>query len=189
MDFKAYQSRLSALSARFNLMVFLVFGLLISNGLLVLLLMYTTLNQRIEITPFFSNNGYIKSASQVDAHYVSQMSENFIYSRLNVTPETVDSNHKHLLTFVDSRSYAGMLARLKKEAGTIRTKKLSSSFDITSIRISPDILQADISGVLRRYVGLSALPEIRQNYHITYRYRFGRLSLLSFTQIKELPHA
>ncbi|MDF1931729.1 TraE/TraK family type IV conjugative transfer system protein [Legionella pneumophila] len=34
MDFKSYQSRLSQLSARFNLMVVLVFGLLISNVLL-----------------------------------------------------------------------------------------------------------------------------------------------------------
>ena len=97
MDFKTYQDRLSQLSSRFNLMVSLVFILLISNLILASLVYHTTLNQRIEITPFFKNESYVKNLKNVDAHYLTLMAENFIYLRLNVSPQTISFNHKQLL--------------------------------------------------------------------------------------------
>ena len=189
MDFKAYQNRLSQLSARFNLMVALVFGLLITNGVLGGLVWYTSTNQRIEITPFFSSSGYSKSPTGVDAHYLSQMSENFVSSRLNVTPETVSANHERLLAFVDSSHYAEMKKHLANEARVIRAKKISSVFAITDIHLSPDALQASVTGVLTRYVGIRPLKEERLTYTLAYRYHLGRLSILSFIHSKETPHA
>lgn len=189
MSFKHYQSRLSQLSARFNLMVSLVFGLLIANVILSVVVWQVWKHHTIEITPFSQTSSYLKSSSSVDGYYLSLMSENFIYSRLNVTPETIDENHKRLLKFADSQSYPQMLALLNKEAQLIKEKKISSNFEITQIKTNPDALTANVSGVLKRYVGLRALKDIRTTYELTFSYHQGHLSILSFNQLKETPNA
>lgn len=189
MDFKSYQNRLSQLSARFNLMVFLVFGLLVSNILLSGFIWQIWRHHTIEITPFSGSPGYMKSDTQVDSHYLSLMSENFIYSRLNVTPETVEANHKRLLMFADSKSYPELLRTFENEARVIIAKKISSSFDITEIRASPKEMTAEVSGVLKRYVGLRALKEERLTYVLSFRYSGSRLSILKFVHMKENAHA
>ena len=93
MDFKIYQHRLTALSGRFNLMVTLVIGLLVTNILMGSLAYYAHFHQRIEVTPFFGQPRYANSENSVDSQYLELMSENFIYLRLNTTPETVKLNH------------------------------------------------------------------------------------------------
>lgn len=191
MDFTTYQSRFSKLSARFNLMVLLVVGLLIANILLSSLMLQVWQHHTVEVTPFFGGASYLKSATQVDSHYLSLMSENFIYSRLNVTPATVATNHQRLLKFADSNSYPTMLKLLEQEALVIRAKKMSSVFDITQIRVNPQTLTAEVTGMLQRYVGLRALKAERLTYVLHFRYAQGRLSILSFTHnhLKENPHA
>lgn len=188
MDFKAYQNRLSQLSARFNLMVMLVFGLLITNLVLGGLVWYATVNQRIEITPFFSGSSYQASRSGVDAEYLSQMSENFVNARLNVTPETVTSNHQRVLAFVESGAYPLMKKTLDGEARVIAQQKISSVFAIKGVTPNPAELSVKVSGVLRRFVGIRALKEERLTYTLNYRQHLGRLSLIRFTYTQEKSH-
>ncbi|STX55696.1 Type IV conjugative transfer system protein TraE [Legionella beliardensis] len=189
MDFKQHQSRLSHLSARFNLMVVLVFGLLVSNVLLSCFLYHTWAHHTVEITPFSGNPGYFKSASHVDSHYLSLMAENFINERLNVTPETVDANHKRLLSFVNYQRYPSLLKLLTQEAQVIKAKKMSSTFVITHIKSNSHQLTAVVSGVLKRYVGLQALSEERKAYRLAFQYKNNRLSILTFSTCKEREHA
>ncbi|WP_238585566.1 type IV conjugative transfer system protein TraE [Legionella quateirensis] len=189
MDFKAYQSHLSKISARFNLMVFLVFGLLTANILLSVLVFQVWKHHTVEITPYFGDSGYLKSANHVDSNYLSLMSENFIYSRLNVTPETVEANHQRLLKFADSQIYPEMLRLLDSEEKVITSKKMSSVFEIIQIRTNPKDLTAEVTGVLKRYVGLRALKEDRLTYALRFNYNQGRLSILAFTHIKEKANA
>lgn len=189
MNFNAQQHRFSQLSARFNLMVALVFGLLITNILMGGLAFYTHVHQRVEITPFFGGPGYVKSDALVDAHYLSLMSENFIYSRLNVTPETVRANHKRLLAFVDSAHFAAFSAQLEKEAKVIMANKISSHFEISSIRADTNTKRCTITGTLKRAVGLRDLRDEHLTYTLQYRYRFGRLTVTQFTHVQEETNA
>lgn len=193
MEFRTYQNRLSQLSARFNLMVCLVFGLLIANVLLTILASYTTYSQKIEVTPFFGGESYRKSATSLDIHYLELMSENFIYSRLNVTPETVASSYKRLSTYIDAGSFAEMMKRLNLEASMIKAKKISSTFSITHIKVDINRITADVTGVLQRHVGLREIEPESITYHLAYQYHQGRLTLLKFTKLnpslKEKSHA
>ncbi|STX81717.1 Type IV conjugative transfer system protein TraE [Legionella busanensis] len=185
MNFNQYQSHLSQLSARFNLMVALVFGLLVSNVLLSSFLFKVWRHHTIEVTPFSGNPGYFKSAAQVDAHYLSLMAENFINERLNVTPETVDAKHLRLLSFVNHEHYAPMLGLLTNEAKVIKAKKMSSTFDITHIKSNPVELTAVVSGRLKRYVGLQPLNEEQKTYVLQFKYNDSRLSIIQFSLLKE----
>lgn len=189
MDFSVHQHKLAQLAARFNLMVALVFGLLLTNVLMGSLAWYMGVHQRIEVTPFTGEASYIKSDSTVDAHYLTLMSENFIYSRLNVTPETVSSNHKRLLSYVDAAHYSTFSALLNKEAMLIQDKKIASYIDITSMVADSRTLSCVITGSVKRFVGNRALPEERLTYTLRYRYANGRLSITQFTHTKEKDHA
>lgn len=188
MQFKLYQNRLSQLSARFNLMVALVFGLLLANVLLSSLAWYGFRHHTVEITPFFGESRYVKSEQRIDSDYLRLMSENFIYSRLNVTPETVNINHERLLKFVDSQHYADILKRLTAEAKIIQQQKIASEFVITApMEVNLSALEVKISGLLKRSVGLRTLKIEQLTYRLTFCYHQGRLSILTFT--KEKPHA
>ncbi|QLZ68938.1 hypothetical protein FOLKNPGA_01718 [Legionella sp. PC1000] len=189
MDFKMYQSRLSLLSARFNLMVCLVFGLLISNIGLSCFVYSAFKHHTVEITPFSGSPGYLKSASFVDSHYLSLMTENFINERLNVSPETIDANHKRLLSYVSHQQYPYFLKLLAQEARVIKNKKMSSAFDITEIIVNPNELYAVVSGTLKRYVGIKAISDIQTTYKLVFQYVNGRLSIIQFAPKKESDHA
>lgn len=189
MNFNVYQNRLSTFSARVNLMACMVFGLLIANILLSSLAWYTNIHQRVLITPFSSNTGFANSDVTVDPKYLSMMSENFIYSRLNVTPETITSAHKRLLMFLDGSRYSSLEPTLAKEANTVQKHRISSDFIITNLALNLNDLKATVTGVLHRAVGGRELKPSYMTYELRYRYRFGRLSILSFTKIKEQDHA
>lgn len=189
MDFKNTEHRLNQMAARSNLMVALVFGLLLTNIIMASLAWYTSVHQKIEITPFFGAPSYIKSETSVDAHYLSLMGENIIYSRLNVTPETVTANHKRLLSFIDASSYALISAQLEREAKLIQDKKISSHFEISDIRSDARHLQTTITGTIKRFVGMRELAPKRRTYAIDYHYGHGRLTLTRFTHTEERTHA
>ncbi|CDZ79400.1 conjugal transfer pilus assembly protein TraE [Legionella massiliensis] len=189
MDFKPYQSRLSQLSARFNLMVALVFGLLLSNILLACFVFKAWNHHSIEVTPFSGAPAYLKSASEVDGHYLSLMAENFVNERLNVTPETVTANHQRLLAYVSHQSYPQLLRRLTNEAKIIKAKKMSSIFYVDTNKANPHKLTVVVSGTLKRFVGLHALNDERKTYVLQFHYNDSRLSIVKFSQLLEKDHA
>ena len=186
MEFKLYQHRLSQLAARFNLMVALVLMLLVSNLLLAALSLFLGFHQRVEVTPFFAGARYTNTESVVDEGYLVLMSENFIYTRLNVTPETVKLNHQRLLSFVDSHQYAVFQGNLNNEANLIMEEKISSYFEITSLRCDAKTLYCKVSGQLKRAVGLRELPAENLQYGLQFRYHFGKFSIVKF--LKEEIH-
>lgn len=186
MEFKVYQHRLSALSARFNLMVMLVVLLLSSNLMLAGLGLYLGLHQRVEITPFFGSPRYSKTLSSVDSTYLKLMTENFIYARLNVTPETVLLNHERLLAFIDSHQYPVFQGKLNSEANLIMEEKLSSHFDIATLTCNSNTLACEVVGQLKRAVGQRALAPESLRYVLQFKYAFGQLKIVKF--LKEEIH-
>ncbi|MCH9756328.1 MAG: type IV conjugative transfer system protein TraE [Gammaproteobacteria bacterium] len=182
MDFTVQQQRLAQLMDRVNLTGIFVLGLFMSNFLIGGLAWYLTYHQKIEITPFSGAEGYHKSDASIDNHYLSMMTENFIYSRLNVTPETVRASHKRLLSFVDITYYPKFLDILNKEARVVTHKKTASYFEIKNIQLDEKNLRATVTGKLKRAIGSRAFHEERATYHLQYAYHLGRLSVTQFTR-------
>ena len=185
MEHKLRESKLSALSSRLNLMVLLVLGLLISNIILAYTSMYSMRHQKREVVPFGGNQGYIISETSVDVHYLNMMTENFIYARLNVTPRNVINNHNKLLTYTDSSNYAAIKKQLHKEAELIKSKKITSQFDINDVKSDNQRLVSEVTGKLKTYVGYRALKSQEKKYQINYQYRLGKLAITGFTELKE----
>lgn len=184
MDYQLKESRLSQLSARLNLMVVLVMGLMISNIILAYLSLYSSTHQKREVVPFGANSGYVISETNVDSHYLNLMTENFIYSRLNVTPMNVTQNYGKLMEYVDSSLYPRFKKKLLKEEELIKSKKIASHFDIFDRNSDSQNLVSIVKGHLTRYVGYRALKTEEKTYRIQYRYQLGKLSIVSFVEEK-----
>ncbi len=186
MDFVTQQQQhLGQLASRFNLVIVLVVGLLLSNVLSGSLAWYTALHQKIEVTPFNGASGYHNSVLSLDPQYLTMMTENLIYARLNVTPETVRINHKHLLSFADEKYYPKLLDALNKEARAVSTKKSSSYFEIKEIKPESKQMSYTVVGKLKRATGARGFHEEPASYHLTYRNYLGRLVLSEFTRLDE----
>ncbi|MDF1756932.1 MAG: type IV conjugative transfer system protein TraE [Legionellaceae bacterium] len=189
MNFNIQKHKLAKLVERFNLMVALVFSLLITNILMAGLAFYMGMHKQIEITPFFTNLSYSKSDIAVDNKYLTMMSENFLYLRLNISPETVSSHHKRLLDFVGNAQFADFSRQLEGEAKLIKTGQISSNFEISEIHPDSNSLTCLIRGVLKRSVGFRELKAEHITYKLQYKYRFGRLAIKKFMSIKENENA
>lgn len=168
-----------------NLWVVICASLICSNVILALLCWYAIAHQKIEVTPFFGSQGYMKSDAGVDVHYLDQMSENFIFTRLNVTPSNIKANHAKILNYIDSRYYHALTSTLLREQKQVVDKHISSYIDIESINSSPSELKTRIKGNLRRFVGIRELPTKSASYELKYAYHLGRLSIISFEKIAE----
>lgn len=168
-----------------NLWVVMSASLMLSNVILAMISWYAIAHQKIEVTPFFGNQGYMKSDTGVDVHYLNQMSENFILTRLNVTPSNIKANHARLLNYIDSRYYHALTEILLREQKQVIHQKISSYFDIESINSSPSELKTTLKGHLRRFVGMRELPAKSATYELKYTYHLGRLSIISFEKTVE----
>ena len=89
-----------------------------------------------------------------------------------------------LLGYVDSSIYPEFNKTLFQEEEVIKNKKIASSFDIINVQSDPEQLISLVQGNLKRYVGYRALKEEEKNYRIQYRYRQGKLSIVSFAEVK-----
>ena len=158
-----------------NLWVVISASLMLSNVILALICWYAIAHQKIEVTPFFGNQGYMKSDTAVDTHYLDQMSENFILTRLNVTPSNIKANHARLLNYIDSRYYHALTEILLREQKQVTNQKISS----------PSELKTILKGHLRRFVGMRELPAKSATYELKYTYHLGRLSIISFEKTVE----
>ena len=177
------QNPSNQMKKRLNLWMVVALGLLISNVLLAYLCWYSLYHQKVEVTPFFGNQGYTKSDSSVDVHYLNQLSENFINARLNVSPNNIKTNHQRLLSYVDSRLYHDFSLGLLREQKHIIDKKISSYFDIETLQSNPEKLTTDVTGTLRRFVGLRELAPEKLHYQLRYRYQLGRITIMGFEKV------
>lgn len=178
----------AVLKKRLNFWVVIACMMILSNLMLASLSWYALMHQKVEVTPFFGNQGYYRDGSEVDVHYLNQLSENFILSRFNVSPNTVKSNHERLLYYVSSDAYHDLSQTLLKEQAQVMKNKISSYFDIESVKSDPELLITLISGSLKRYVGNRALPEKKVTYRIKYQYHLGRPAIIAFEKVEDVNH-
>lgn len=182
------ESQTLSLKKKLNFYLFSSITLLASNVLLAGLCWYTLVHQKIEVTPFFGGEGYVKSDTSVDGRYLTQVTENFINARLNVTPHNIKANHKRLLNYVDSSVYHNVSTQLLNEQKKVTKQHISSYFDIESITPNTSKLNVEVIGTLRRFVGQRALHSEKRLYLLTYKYHLGRLSIQNFECKKVFSH-
>ena len=157
MDFKTYQSQLSQLSARFNLMVCLVFGLLVSNVVLSCFVYKAWNHHTVEITPFSGTPSYLKSASIVDSHYLSLMTENFIKNDL---PLILDVNNELIRDWREKLKNKSDGLKILLFRGKVQELKKFDDSGLFDLIVSGSTNDDELNQVLKISTGSSDIPMI-----------------------------
>lgn len=141
--------------------------------------------QRTVVTPMTYSAPFTVSGTQADTAYFRMMTLSFLALRLNVSPETVDSNHAFLLSFVGPESREKFRTVLHDEAAQIKGSDVSSTFYTTDVRVYPVDGRVDVRGVLKMWIG-SAKPTTEiKNYRLRLRYDGGFTRIDRFYEVTD----
>jgi len=167
-----------------SLFILLVLSV-IANALLSTLVYYQRNETQTRIIPMVNSDNaqYTLSNKGYDSRYLRDMGMSFINLRLNVTPETVASNHKLLLSFVAKESRPKMVDTLTKEANLIVNDDLTSAFYFEGINVYPAADIFEVTGVLKTWSGKYALDPQPKKYQLKVNYANGTFEIEKFIEV------
>lgn len=185
MKISLMRSAFDKLYERFNLLVFLCFSLICSNGLLAYLVFHFSYYARTIIVPPVINEPITLDYKSVNISYLRQMSLFFINMRLTFTPKNIKNQHQFLLTMIDPSFYSYFYSSLSSEEDYVEKQKVSSVFYPQDFKVDVDQLVVLISGELQRFVAERAIKWVNKTYKISYKYNNGKLFVNEFLDIQE----
>ena len=183
MDFRLFRQDLKTAQNMQGILVMICVSLLIANILLIVFAMEQSKKVWTLVVPTVITAPFKVSQLHVDSQYLRQMSLVFLDERLNVSPETVSANHELLLSSIAPAHRAAIDEGLKAEATAIQSGKISSTFFLTSLKISKDTLSVIASGNLSTWVGERFISTEQRSYVIAYAYQGGRLVIQDFSEV------
>ncbi|CAM4391425.1 MAG: hypothetical protein LEGION0398_MBIBDBAK_00178 [Legionellaceae bacterium] len=184
MKWALYQSKLSRLLKQRHILVQLLFAEMGLIGLLIMMLFYAFMHERIVITPPLIEKRFWVNQHSVSVEYLSEMSAFFASLRFNLTPANVANQRDTLLRYTDSRYYNTLKTGLVAEADNILKEHITLAFYPVDIAVNTTSLIAKVTGDMTTQVGNVLLPVKRETYLIRYTYHDGRLLVASFTKVK-----
>lgn len=140
--------------------------------------------QKTIVTPMLFNTPFSTSELAADPNYYRMMLYSFLSLRLNVTPETVDGQHKELLNFVSPNARPDLERAMSVETGIIKKSNITSVFFIDHYSISPDG-EAVVKGKLCTTSGNNPLPDMEKQYRLKMMYLNGVTGLVEFSEVIE----
>lgn len=141
--------------------------------------------QRITTVPMVFDKAFTTTLNSADGNYMNMAALSFITLRLNVTPETVDGQHKQLLYYVPSEHRSALKNALSVESDYIKKNGVSTVFYSDSITIEPTSGALIFKGTLKSSTSTGQLPDVPKAYRLDIRYHNGKPDLEEFT---ELPY-
>lgn len=139
--------------------------------------------QRTVVTPMTYNAPFVVSGTNAETGYFRMMTLSFLALRLNVSPETVDSNHAFLLSFVEPEAREEFNKVLQEEAARIKASDVNSTFYTTEIKVYPVDGRIDVRGVLKMWIGNSKPSTEIKNYRLRLTYTGGFTRIGRFSEV------
>ncbi|MDX7664734.1 type IV conjugative transfer system protein TraE [Enterobacter asburiae] len=140
--------------------------------------------QRTVVTPMTYSAPFVVSETKADTEFYRMMTLSFLALRLNVSPETVDSNHAFLLSFVEPDVRGEFNPVLQEEAAQIKANDVSSTFYTTEINVYPVDGRIDVRGVLKMWIGNSKPSTEIKTYRLRLKYAGGFTRIGRFYEVK-----
>lgn len=139
--------------------------------------------QRTVVTPMTYNAPFAVSETKADTEFFRMMTLSFLALRLNVSPETVDSNHAFLMSFVEPEVREEFKKVLQEEAAQIKASDVNSTFYTTEINVYPVGGRVDVRGVLKMWIGNSKPSTELKNYRLRLKYAGGFTRIGRFYEV------
>ena len=139
--------------------------------------------QRTVVTPMTYNAPFAVSETKSDTENYRMMTLSFLALRLNVSPETVDSNHAFLLSFVEPEAREEFKPVLEEEAAQIKASEVNSVFYASEINVYPVDGRIDVRGVLKMWIGNSKPSTEIKTYRLRLKYIGGFTRIGRFYEV------
>lgn len=185
MEYKTAESSITQLARYVSYLSLLVIFLIVCNFSLGFLLWHQSGQENTILVPADLTKTAVVGSQGVDANYLLQCGLFFVDARLNLTPDTVDSENQLVLSHTAPQYYAAFQTGLAKEADLVKSQKISSTFYLSNIKANPIDLSVIVSGTLKRWVGERALSNAKKTYELRFRLNGSDLFLTTFQEIKK----
>lgn len=160
-------------------------GMVVSNVILVLALVFNINRERVVIVPQISPEFKMWiSKSQVSPEYLNILSRNMLDLLLNITPNSVNSQQKELLTSIDPKYRDVLQAKLTDISSQLIQNNLSQNFYIDSIRVLTKGNIVYAKGTLIQYIDKTMSNSSQQIYKLSFNVSNYKVKL---TNIELIP--
>ncbi|EGT4277884.1 MULTISPECIES: TraE/TraK family type IV conjugative transfer system protein [Enterobacteriaceae] len=142
--------------------------------------------QRTIVTPMMYNRPFSADSRSGDTSAMAMFANSFTYLRLTVSPETIDSQQKTLLSYVPAESRDNLKKVLDVEAERIKKSGITTRFEVSEIReVEPGVME--VSGKLSSSTtnGNISTPmkDLQKNYRLEMSYENGLIRLRDFREL------
>ncbi|MED7793155.1 type IV conjugative transfer system protein TraE [Klebsiella aerogenes] len=141
-------------------------------------------DQKRTLVPMAWNAPVTVSDTTADANWYRMNALSFLALRLNITPETVDSNHALLLSYVKPVSRDAVKKVLAVEAARIKRSDAVSTFYPSDFKIYPVDGRVDVQGILKTWIGNDKPITELKRYRIDMPYHDGMTFIGRFIEVK-----
>lgn len=123
------------------------------------------------------------SNNEISSSYLEEMTSFYATMLLDVTPQTVDYQFRHILKHTAPESYHVIEKYLKEETEKYRTYNLSTSFVIEEVEMA-EPLTALVTGKLTSKFIETGVFDKEVTYKISYKNVRGRLLIKEFNLVR-----
>lgn len=170
MDRTDFDTRFNALVRNDKWLKKLLFISILTTLLLTILLLKNVNKERVVMIPQVApENKLWISQSDVSNEYLTILTRNIMDLVLNITPDTVISEHHEVLKFVTPSAYAELKTKLNDISKIITNNDISQNFFIHDIRIMHSKKIVFVSGSLVEYIDKTLSNTTQQIYKLTYQ--------------------
>ncbi|WP_323660859.1 MULTISPECIES: TraE/TraK family type IV conjugative transfer system protein [Pectobacterium] len=142
--------------------------------------------QRTVTTPMMYNRPFSSDAKNGDSAAMTMFALSFVYLRLNVSPDSIDSHQKAVLNYVASDFRDTLKKSLDIEAERIKKGGITTRYEVQEIRevkpgemvIKGKLAASTTNGPLKK-----DLKDTYPEYRIKMSYENGLIGLLDFSQL------
>lgn len=183
MNYMKAKETINKMMMKYSFLQYVCIGLVFTQIIMATSLIWIASHPKTYLVPPLVDKKITLESNAVDGSYLREMALFFLNTRLNVTPETIETQNKILLQYTAPEYYAEFLKELNHEKERIESDKITSVFYPSEIRINPATLVADITGNLNTSVGTLKVTGLPKHYRIQFEYNSTNLKIKSLSEI------
>ncbi|MFQ1718515.1 type IV conjugative transfer system protein TraE [Aeromonas veronii] len=158
---------------------------IVANIILALHNRYLSSTREKIVTPMAYDAPFVISEANSSPAYMQMMALSFMALRLNISPETVDTQHQFLLGYVKPGAQPDFKVTLAQEAQRIKQNEVNSAFYQTQFQVFPAENRIDIRGVLKTWIGNGHPKTDLKHYSLVLTYKNGVTSIVKFLEVND----
>lgn len=158
----------------------------VAEGALVFIMAIALMSQDREIVlQPISQSPLVVSSSGVSKEYLEKATRDTALLALNRSPETLNYWMESLLALADPSQRGALKRDLMKVVKEQQGSQISQFFTLDTIRVDPESLESEVSGVLHTIAGSKEVTTQPRRFRFSWAYSGLSLKLRSFGMVEK----